>query len=86
MSLSSQILKKISNNNAKIKKISAFGIVGFIRFLEGYYMILISRRRKVAKIGAHLIYKIMETTMFYLPNINKVGTNRRPTVSQNNPN
>lgn len=47
--------------------------MGFIRFLEGYYMILISRRRKVAKIGAHLIYKIMETTMFYLPNINKVS-------------
>ena len=73
MELLSQILSKISNNNPKIKKISAFGIVGFIRFLEGFYMILISRRRKVAKIGAHLIYKIMETTMFYLPNINKVS-------------
>ena len=73
MELLSQILSKISNNNPKIKKISVFGIVGFIRFLEGFYMILISRRRKVAKIGAHLIYKIMETTMFYLPNINKVS-------------
>ena len=51
--------------------------MGFIRFLEGFYMILISRRRKVAKIGAHLIYKIMETTMFYLPNINKVSKQKK---------
>nr|XP_022910134.1 polyphosphoinositide phosphatase-like [Onthophagus taurus] len=47
--------------------ISAFGIIGFIRFLEGYYIILITKRQKVAIIGHHTIYKIEHTTMIYLP-------------------
>ncbi|XP_004348141.1 sac domain-containing inositol phosphatase 3 [Capsaspora owczarzaki ATCC 30864] len=45
------------------KTVSAFGVLGFIRFLEGYYMILITKRRRVALIGAHYVYKIEETTM-----------------------
>ncbi|CAG9859794.1 unnamed protein product [Phyllotreta striolata] len=49
------------------KKISAFGIVGFIKFLEGYYIILITKRRKVSLIGHHTIYKIEDTSMIYIP-------------------
>ncbi|CAH1159816.1 unnamed protein product [Phaedon cochleariae] len=49
------------------KVISAFGIVGFIKFLEGYYIILITKRCKVAVIGHHAIYKIEDTTMVYIP-------------------
>lgn len=49
------------------KVISAFGIVGFIRFLEGYYIILITKRRRVAVVGHHSIYKIEDTTMIYIP-------------------
>ena len=41
---------------------------GFVRFLEGYYMILITKRRKVALLGAHTIYKIEDTSLVYLPN------------------
>ena len=41
---------------------------GFVRFLEGYYIILITKRRKVALIGPHVIYKIEDTTMMYIPN------------------
>ncbi|CAN7989283.1 unnamed protein product [Ixodes hexagonus] len=48
--------------------VSAFGIVGFVRFLEGYYMILITKRRRIAIIGHHTIYKIEDTSMVYLPN------------------
>ncbi|XP_076239443.1 polyphosphoinositide phosphatase FIG4 [Calliopsis andreniformis] len=48
--------------------ISAFGIIGFIRFLEGYYIILVTKRRKVAVIGHHTIYKIEHTSMIYIPN------------------
>uniref|UniRef100_A0AAR5QGL2 SAC domain-containing protein n=1 Tax=Dendroctonus ponderosae TaxID=77166 RepID=A0AAR5QGL2_DENPD len=47
--------------------ISAFGIVGFIQFLEGYYIILITKRRKVAVIGHHTLYKIEDTIMIYIP-------------------
>lgn len=49
------------------KTISAFGILGFIRFLEGYYIILITRRRKIATIGHHAIYKIEDTSCVYIP-------------------
>ncbi|KAG7213368.1 hypothetical protein KM043_002662 [Ampulex compressa] len=48
--------------------VSAFGIVGFVRFLEGYYIILVTKRRRVAVIGHHTIYKIEDTSMIYIPN------------------
>lgn len=41
---------------------------GFVRFLEGYYIILVTKRRKVAVIGHHTIYKIEDTSMIYIPN------------------
>ncbi|XP_043962480.1 polyphosphoinositide phosphatase [Gambusia affinis] len=50
------------------RAVSAFGIVGFVRFLEGYYIVLITKRRKMADIGGHSIYKIEDTTMIYIPN------------------
>ncbi|XP_048480686.1 polyphosphoinositide phosphatase isoform X2 [Plutella xylostella] len=49
------------------KLVSAFGIVGFIRFLEGYYIILVTKRRKIALIGSHSIYKIEDTATIYIP-------------------
>uniref|UniRef100_A0A8D3BZV0 SAC domain-containing protein n=1 Tax=Scophthalmus maximus TaxID=52904 RepID=A0A8D3BZV0_SCOMX len=50
------------------RAVSAFGIVGFVRFLEGYYIVLITKRRKMADIGGHSIYKIEDTSMIYIPN------------------
>lgn len=50
------------------RAVSAYGIVGFVRFLEGYYVVLITKRRKMADIGGHSIYKIEDTTMIYIPN------------------
>lgn len=51
-----------------IQTLTAFGIVGFVRFLEGYYMILITRRSTVAELGGHTIYKVEDTSMTYIPN------------------
>jgi hypothetical protein len=45
------------------KTASACGIVGFIRFIQGYYIILITKRKKVGYIGSHPIYTIVETSM-----------------------
>ncbi|KAI9330793.1 SacI homology domain-containing protein [Zopfochytrium polystomum] len=39
------------------------GIVGFVRFLEGYYIILITKRSAVALIGGHYIYHIDDTVL-----------------------
>lgn len=63
---------EVGNRQAKSssglnKTISAFGIVGFVRFLEGYYLILITKRRRVAQLGHHVIYKIEDTSMIYIP-------------------
>ncbi|XP_063228139.1 polyphosphoinositide phosphatase isoform X3 [Bacillus rossius redtenbacheri] len=48
--------------------VSAYGLLGFVCFLEGYYVILVTKRRRVAVIGHHTIYKIEDTTMIYIPN------------------
>lgn len=45
-----------------------FFLTGFVRFLEGYYIVLITKRRKMADIGGHSIYKIEDTSMIYIPN------------------
>lgn len=47
-----------------LRTISAFGIVGFVRFLENYYLILVTKRNKVGFIGNHIIYTIKDTTIF----------------------
>ena len=36
------------------RTVSAFGIVGFVRFLEGYYIILITRRRRYSDIDSQM--------------------------------
>lgn len=41
---------------------------GFVRFLEGYYIILVTKRRHAAMIGHHSIYKIEDTALIYIPN------------------
>lgn len=43
-------------------------LTGFVRFLEGYYIVLITKQRKMADIGGHSVYKIEDTTMIYIPN------------------
>uniref|UniRef100_A0AAY4DLM6 SAC domain-containing protein n=1 Tax=Denticeps clupeoides TaxID=299321 RepID=A0AAY4DLM6_9TELE len=50
------------------RAVTSYGIVGFVRFLEGYYIILVTKHRKVADIGGHAIYKIEDTNMIYIPN------------------
>ncbi|XP_059153986.1 polyphosphoinositide phosphatase-like [Physella acuta] len=61
--------KKQGSNSAGLSKnISAFGIAGFVRFLEGYYMILVTKRKRVALIGSHSVYKVEDTSMLYIPN------------------
>ena len=46
--------QKSQNFHVKIEK--AYGILGFVRFLKGYYLLMITKRAKVAKIGYHTIY------------------------------
>ncbi|OQS06344.1 hypothetical protein THRCLA_01619 [Thraustotheca clavata] len=44
-----------------VRAVVAVAIVGFIKFLQGYYMILVTKRQKVGCIGGHYIYSIQAT-------------------------
>nr|CAB3246187.1 polyphosphoinositide phosphatase [Phallusia mammillata] len=57
-------------NKKYIPKYTGYGIIGFVRFVEGYYLILVTKQSKVADIGGNLVYKIEDTSMIYIPNNN----------------
>jgi len=62
-----QLLNTIAEGNKssggmKLRS-SGWGLLGFIRFTEAYYMILITKRTQVAVIGGHYIYQIDDTEM-----------------------
>lgn len=65
------MIAKIQHENRRspgaIRKASAHAILGFVRLLEGYYLILVTKRRRVAQIGHHVVYKIDETSIVYIP-------------------
>lgn len=47
-------------------KCSSWGLLGFIRFTDAYYMLLITKRSQVAMIGGHYIYQIESTELIPL--------------------
>ena len=38
----------------------SYGLLGFIRFLKGFYIVMITEKKKIAQIGRHNIYKIKD--------------------------
>lgn len=52
-----------ATNGGLTFKISCTGIVGFVRFLTGYYIILVTEQRLVGIIGSHRIYTLSDYTM-----------------------
>lgn len=44
-------------------KYSFWGLLGFIRFTEAYYMLIITKRRQVAMVGGHYLYQIEGTEL-----------------------
>jgi phosphatidylinositol 3,5-bisphosphate 5-phosphatase len=60
--MSDVILSLYSSKATTIKQTRAFGLLGFIRFTECYYMMLITKIKEVAKIGANSIFEIEETS------------------------
>ena len=57
--------------------VRAHGIVGFIRFLDCYYLTLITKKSKVGCIGGNIIYTIKDTETFPI----KPADNMRSTAS-----
>ncbi|KZV27550.1 hypothetical protein F511_04601 [Dorcoceras hygrometricum] len=47
---------------------TCYGIVGFIKFLGPYYMLLITKRRRIGTICGHAVYAIEKSEMVPIPN------------------
>ncbi|XP_050285150.1 phosphoinositide phosphatase SAC2-like [Quercus robur] len=66
------LLKRLDEGNKKtggLKLVTAcYGIVGFVKFLEPYYMLLITKRRKIGEICGHAIYTITKSKMIPISN------------------
>lgn len=63
-----RLLKMIEDGNLSVGGLqliamSIYGILGFVKFTQGWYMIFITKRRQVAVLGGHYIYHIDETRL-----------------------
>ncbi|KAF9662403.1 hypothetical protein SADUNF_Sadunf18G0049700 [Salix dunnii] len=47
---------------------TCYGIVGFIKFLGPYYMLIITKRRQIGSICGHNVYAVCKSEMIPLPN------------------
>ncbi|KAK4778072.1 hypothetical protein SAY87_018259 [Trapa incisa] len=55
------------NGGLKLRT-SCFGIIGFIKFLGPYYMLLITKRVEIGTICGHSVYTITGSEMIQIPN------------------
>ncbi|KRZ38173.1 Polyphosphoinositide phosphatase [Trichinella pseudospiralis] len=53
-------------NSLENRTFSCYGIAGFARFLNGYYMLVVSKAIPLVEIGFHTIFKVEETSMLAL--------------------
>ncbi|KAG9036353.1 phosphatidylinositol-3,5-bisphosphate 5-phosphatase [Tulasnella sp. JGI-2019a] len=78
-----EVLKMLEEGNrgsgGLTKSQPFFGIVGFIRFTAGWYMIIITKKSPVALIGGHYVYHVEDTSMYSVTNNQKV---ENPTEEQ----
>ncbi|CAM8909670.1 unnamed protein product [Rhodiola kirilowii] len=66
------MLRRIHEGNKStggLKFVTAcYGIVGFVKFLGPYYMLLITKRRKIGSICGHIVYSVAKSEMIPVPN------------------
>lgn len=65
-----ELLNTIEDGNRSVGGIryrgTSWGLLGFIRFTEGYYMLVISKKIQVATLGGHYVYQIEDTDLIPL--------------------
>jgi hypothetical protein len=60
-----EMVNEGNKNCGGLKKLcTAYGIVGFVKFLNGYYLTLVTQRKEVGCIGGNFIYSIKATENF----------------------
>jgi len=59
------LLRTIADGNASVGGLNlvmrACAVVGVIRFLEGYHLLLVTRRRRVGTLAGHAVYAVDDT-------------------------
>ncbi|KAL1824923.1 hypothetical protein ACET3Z_011701 [Daucus carota] len=67
------LLKRIDEGNRATGGLSvvakAYGIAGCIKFLESYYLILVTKRRQIGCICGHEVYSIEESQIITIPHV-----------------
>lgn len=56
----------MAQSSGMTKITNAFGILGLVKFFNGYYLIILKSRQKVGSLRGGSIYKIVSTEMIYL--------------------
>ncbi|KAM3162296.1 Polyphosphoinositide phosphatase [Lachancea thermotolerans] len=57
-----------ANDEGLHKRLTVYGLLGFIRFTECYYLVVITKLSQVAVLGGHCIYHIDETELVPISN------------------
>ena len=55
---------------------AGFGIIGMVAFFNGFYLLIIKSRQKVAEIKGKSIYKIIQTESIYIPGMGSLLMNK----------
>ncbi|MCO5606025.1 hypothetical protein L7F22_060212 [Adiantum nelumboides] len=65
------LLSRLGEGNRSCGEVNfvtkAYGIVGFVKFLKPYYMVLITKREQIGTICGHSIYGIRESKLLRIP-------------------
>ncbi|KAL0653853.1 hypothetical protein Bca4012_096544 [Brassica carinata] len=66
-----ELKKWISRGNQEYSGLRAettcYGIIGFVKFLGPYYMLVIKKRKKVGEICGHTVYGVVDSQMIMIP-------------------
>ena len=72
------LLEMINDGNKSsggIKQVTvAYGLVGFVKFLDCYYFTLITQRKKVGCVGSNTIYAIKNAEMYAIRPTDSIGS------------
>ncbi|XP_057457067.1 phosphatidylinositol-3-phosphatase SAC1 isoform X1 [Lotus japonicus] len=67
------LLQRIAEGNKATGGLSfvakVFGIAGCIKFLESYYLILVTKRKQIGSVCGHAIYSIKESQFITIPHV-----------------
>ncbi|CAF2079028.1 hypothetical protein HID58_044141 [Brassica napus] len=53
---------------------TCYGIIGFIRFLGPYYMLIITKRRKLGEVCGHTVYGVAKSRIVTIPHASVLST------------